>query len=465
MVDVPDSGGKLVFQNLGNLSSDENKTFSPSPDKQRTLAKPITLEGVGLHTGANVHMTVKPSQPDKGINFVRTDVDGQPTIPALVKYVTDTTRGTTISRDDVSIHTVEHIMSALAGLGIDNATIYMDGPEPPRADGSSLLFCESIVEAGIEEFDAQRRFFTVKEPVYYSSAGIHLGIYPANDFRISYTIDFNHPKLRTQFASFEITPEIYTREIVKARTFCFHYEIEALRAAGLIKGGTPDVAVVIGEEDILNTELRFADEPVRHKILDLIGDLALLGKPIKGQILAIRAGHTANAAFVRKLADYPRLRALAGLTEEPAFDMSAILSLLPHRFPFLLVDKVVYLEGREKAIGYKNVTVNEPHFTGHFPDRPVMPGVLILEAMAQVGGVLLMTTVPDPSEKLIFFASIDKVKFRKPVVPGDRLVFELTTLRLKGRICTMKGEAFVDGEMAAEAEFMAMLVDKSPKNP
>jgi len=465
MTEMISSQGNLDFKSMNWRIPEELVKATSTSAQQSTIAAPVVVEGVGLHTGEKVRLEIKPVAPDKGITFIRTDVEGNPQIPALVDYVSDTTRGTTLTREGVSIHTVEHIMSALAGLGIDNAILEMNGPEPPCTDGSSIEFARKILAAGIKLYEVPRRFFTVKEPVYYNIPGVHLGIYPSDEFRISYTIDFDHPRLRTQFASFPIVPEKYLTEIAAARTFCFHYEVEQMRAAGLIKGGTPDVAVVIGEEDILNTQLRYVDEPVRHKILDLVGDLALLGRPIKGLVLAIKAGHTANAAFVRKLKDYPRLRALAGIAEEPVFDMAAIRELLPHRYPFLLVDKVVYLEGKDRVIGYKNVTINEPFFTGHFPEQPVMPGVLILEAMAQVGGVLLMTTVPDPSDKLVLFAKIDKVKFRKPVVPGDRLVFELTTKKMKDRLCIMSGEAFVDGQTVAEAEFMAMLVDKSPQNP
>ena len=255
MQEKPLPEGNLDFKSLNWRIPEELVKATTTSAQQSTIAAPVAIEGVGLHTGEKVRLEFKPAAPDKGITFIRTDVEGKPQIPALVDYVSDTTRGTTLTRDGVSIHTVEHVMSALAGLGIDNAILEMTGPEPPCADGSSIEFVRMILGAGITLYDVPRRFFTVKEPVYYNVPGVHLGIYPSDEFRISYTIDFDHPRLRTQFASFPIVPEKYLTEIAAARTFCFHYEVEQMRAAGLIKGGTPDVAVVIGEEDILNTQL------------------------------------------------------------------------------------------------------------------------------------------------------------------------------------------------------------------
>jgi len=435
---------------------------------QRTIAGTVSLRGVGLHTGAPVRVTFQPAPPDAGVVFVRVDLDGRPQVSARVENVTGASRGTNLTQNGVTIYTVEHLCAAATGLGIDNLVVEMDGPEPPATDGSSLVFARALAEAGAVEQDRPRRRFTLDRPFDYKKDGAEITLVPEDGFRISFTIKFDHPFLKSQFYTFDLAHDDFMGQIAPARTFALQREVEMLRRGGLIKGGTLECAVVVGDTGPLNAEgFRFPDEPVRHKILDLIGDLTLARGRFGAHFIAMRSGHAANVGMIRSVKRYMEEKNRVP-TFDPAktvLDIRGILGYLPHRYPFLLVDRIVEYKPGEYAVGLKNVTYNEPFFAGHFPGAPVMPGVLIVEAMAQVGGVLLIQSVENAEGMLIYFMAIDRVKFRRPVIPGDQLILKLVPIKFKGRIAVMRGEAFVDGKIAAEGEFKAMLVERGSAPP
>ncbi len=433
------------------------------PKLQKTVMNEASVSGVGVHTGNATTMAFKPAPENTGIVFVRADLPGRPEIPALIGNVVETARGTTIGVDIggqvVKVHTVEHVLAAVAALEIDNVRVELDNNEPPIVDGSSLAFFQKLKAAGLVEQDAPRRCFELPKVVSLADEGVQLVANPASALRISFTIDFDHPVLKSQYASFEISADVFERELASSRTFCLERDVEALRAQGLIKGGSLQAAVVIGEKGVVNQEpLRYGDEFVRHKILDLLGDLTLLGMPLKAHVISIKSGHRSNVKFVREIRrlydDIDRQK------RGPVFDIDAISQIMPHRYPFLLVDRILELEEGKRVVGIKNVTVNEPFFPGHFPGRPVMPGVLIIEAMAQTGGFMILHSVENPEKILLFFAGIDKVRFKRPVTPGDQLRFELTMSSFKRGICKMQGRATVDGQLACEAELTAAMVDR-----
>ena len=452
-------------------------------DRQRTIARPVTYSGVGLHSGNQCHMTFVPAEANAGIRFVRTDLDGQPEIVVDPDHVVGVERGTTIGVNGTEVQTIEHVLAAIAARGIDNLVIELDAGEPPVADGSSLPFWKALEDAGTMELDAPRRTYRVEEPIFFEEGDVEITLLPSDRLQVSFSIDFDHPLVRHQFESFEITPEIFEREIAPARTFGFLHEIEQLKAAGLIRGGNLRNAIVIGDDKILNEDhLRFPTELVRHKILDLLGDLKVLNVDLKAHIIAHRSGHRTHLQLVRILkrrmegldggngASSPKpLPAPATVAAVPAasevgpavvMDVARIMEALPHRYPFLLVDRVVELEEARRIVGIKNVTISEAFFQGHFPGHPVMPGVLIVEAMGQVGGLLLMSMVDDPTDKVVYFTGLDRVRFRQPVRPGDRLECEVELLKRRGTFCKMRGTARVDGAVVAEAELMASLVEK-----
>ena len=439
-------------------------------DRQRTIQEPAVFSGIGLHTGNLTTVTFKPAAPDSGITFYRTDLPGRPGVPAEIDYVTDVSRGTTIAKGDAQIHTVEHVLATVVGLGIDNLDIEVDGNETPVGDGSSLPFMTVIKKAGIVEQEPERKYIRVNEPVYYRNGDVTLSVLPAEELRVTMTIAFDHVAIGTQYASFTVTPETFEHEIASARTFCFLREVKMLQDQGLIRGGTLENAVVIGDESILNDDLRFPDEFVRHKVLDLIGDLFLLGRPVKGHIIGVKSGHAMHVNFTKQIkkalsngnAQSDTLLRLQKPRPKPALDIAGIMKVLPHRFPFLLVDRIISFTPGDNALGIKNVTVNEPFFQGHWPKDPVMPGVLIIEAMAQVSSVLIFGADGKPAGKHAFFLGISNAKFRRTVVPGDQIVIECTMKRLRRNACRVKSIARVDGEVVCEAEMSFALSDASP---
>ena len=431
---------------------------------QKTIQKAVSRDGIGLHTGEATTVTLHPAEPNSGIVFVRTDLAGRPEItvgPETAHYDPLHGRRTILKSGDVEVHSMEHLLAAIAGLGVDNVRVEVSGLEVPEpGDGSALPFVEAIRAAGIVEQGVPRRAIKIHKTIVFRSGDVEILAIPSSEFRISFTIDFNHPVVGTQFLSLEMTNGVFESQIAPARTFVLERDIKALQAQGMIKGGRMESAVVVGEKEILNPDpLRFPDEFVRHKVLDLMGDLALLGRPVLGHIIAIRSGHATNVAFVQRLsreiptADHPG--------DQSEWDITDIQKILPHRYPFLLIDRVVEVESGKHVRGFKNVTINEPFFQGHFPGHPIMPAVLIVEAMAQTGGMLLLSSLEDPSNVLVYFMGIDNAKFRRPVLPGDQLRFELKMVKLKGRICKMRGEAYVDDHLVAEADLLSSTVERS----
>ncbi|RLD14522.1 MAG: 3-hydroxyacyl-[acyl-carrier-protein] dehydratase FabZ [Caldiserica bacterium] len=422
--------------------------------KQRTIKKEVSLKGIGLHTGEKCKMILKPATSNTGIVFKREKEDR--VISANVENVNGVLRGTTISKDSLTFHTIEHLLSVLFVFGIDNLVVEMSSSEPPICDGSAECFVKLVEEAGIEELDEEKKFFSLERSIEYEKGDVRIIYLPHNDFIVSCTIDYKHPFVGTQYFSLKITPENFKKEIAPARTFCFDYEVEHLHAKGLAKGGSLENAVIIGEDGIHNPPLKFKDEFVRHKILDLLGDLCLLGMPIKGHIIAFKCGHLHNINFAKKLKE-----SVSCVKEEKSpfkiLDVNEIQKIIPHRPPFLLVDKVVVYD-EKRATGFKTVNINEEFFRGHFPSRPVMPGVLIVEAMAQTACVLFMSR-PDLSHKTPYFMGIDGVKFRKPVFPGDVLKMEVEVIRPRIRGGKVFGKASVGDTLVCEAEIMFSLVD------
>jgi UDP-3-O-[3-hydroxymyristoyl] N-acetylglucosamine deacetylase/3-hydroxyacyl-[acyl-carrier-protein] dehydratase len=394
-------------------------------DRQHTLAKSVSMTGTSLHTGEQVTLTLQPAPENFGFKFRRIDLEDKPFIPALVEKVQKVERATTIAEGGVNVHTVEHVISALAGMGVDNAIIEMDANEPPIADGSSMPFVELIKSAGLQEQSAARSVFEVREPIYQETRdGTILTIVPDKKFRVSCTNVGPNGRF-TQYFSTEINPETYEKEIAAARTFVYYEDIAPLMEKGLIKGGTLEAAVVIRGDTLLSKQpLRFADEFVRHKILDIVGDLMLSGKRILGHVIAVRPGHGPNTELARSIVkQYETMRSMMPAainipSGDAVLDINEVMNILPHRYPFLLVDRIIGFEGETKCTGIKNVTINEPFFQGHFPGHPIMPGVLQLEAMAQVASIVLLR-MPGNQGKIGYFMSADKVKWRRPVLPGD----------------------------------------------
>ena len=437
----------------------------PATDRQHTLAKPASLEGTSLHTGEKVTLTLQPAPENFGLKFRRVDLEDRPFIPALVEKVQKVERATTIAEGGVNVHTVEHVLAALSAMGVDNAIIEMDANEPPIADGSALPFVELVKKAGLQVQEEARKIFEIREPIYQESRdGTILAIVPDKKFRISCT-NAGPKGAHTQFHSTEITPDIFEKEIAPARTFVYYEDIAPLLEKGLIKGGTLESAVVIRGETLFSKQpLRFADEFVRHKILDIVGDLMLSGKRILGHVIAIRPGHGPNTELAREIVrQYAEMRSMVPQVNIPSgeavLEINEVMRILPHRYPFLMVDRIVGFEGENKCTGVKSVTINEPYFEGHFPGHPIMPGVLQLEAMAQVASILLLRRSENQG-KIGYFMSADKVKWRKPVVPGDVLFIETEVTKIKRSIGVANGRCIVNGQTVSEAELMFSLVDR-----
>ena len=435
---------------------------------QRTIGGPAVIEGVGLHTGEKGTMRFMPAPVGHGVRFVRTDLAGSPEVlvrPENAHFDPGAGRRTILQQDGVQIHTMEHVLAAVAGLGIDNLRIETSTMEVPEGhDGSSAPIARALMAAGLVDQDKPTRHIKVTKPVHWAEKGVELSAVPFDGLRITFQIEYDHPLIGIQERTVDISPEVFLEQIAPARTFVLERDLELLREAGWIKGGRLESAIVVGKDGtVLNDEpLRFPDEFVRHKLLDLIGDLFILGAPVLGHFTARRSGHQGHVAFVKMLKETLPLPGRRPGGPPGEWDITAIMDLLPHRYPFLLVDRIMAIEEGVSIEGLKNVTINEPFFQGHFPGHPTMPGVLILEAMAQVGGMLMLNSVDDPGNKLMYFMGIDGAKFRRPVVPGDQLHFKLTLINAKRRTMKMRGEAFVDGQLVAEAELLATVVDKRP---
>ena len=423
--------------------------------RQQTLAAEAEFEGVGLHTGQPARMRFRPAEPGTGVRFRRVDLDGEPEIPADLDHVSGTDRGTSLAVGEAVVHTVEHVMAAVSACGIDNLWIDVDGPELPIGDGSFRPFFDVLIRAGVVTQDAPAKIITLDRPVSAEvKSGASYVAAPAAGYRVSATIDFDHPAIGRQYASFAIEQERFEEDIAPARTFGFMEEAEALRARGLALGATLENAIVLDAEGVASGELRFPDEFVRHKIGDVVGDLALLGGRVHGHVVADRPSHEGNLALAREI------RTVGRLQGQPIVDIEKIMQYLPHRYPMLLVDRILEFESGKRIVGIKNVTINEPFFQGHYPGHPVMPGVLAIEAMAQVGGLLLMEMVEEVESKAIYFMALDNVKWRRPITPGDQIRFELEMLQLRRHVCRMRGVGTVEGQVAVEAEMMAGIRDR-----
>ena len=438
-------------------------------EKQRTIKKEVSVEGIGLHTGKKALLTLRPASENTGIVFKRIDLKDSPEIKACAENVMvdkDVPRCTTIGKKNALVHTVEHFMAVLCGLGIDNLFVDIDNEEIPGLDGSGIEFLKVIKNAGIVEQDAERQYYSIPKSFTVHRGGASISITPAEDFMISYVLDYDHPVLRSQVFNVKVSPEVFEQELASCRTFCLEAEAKKLQESGLGQGATYDNTLVVGDKGVVGNKVRFPDEFARHKVLDFIGDLYLLGMPIKGHVFAFKSGHNLNVELLKKIAKQQDIEKKRGVVSEykigdkTEIGIQEIMKILPHRYPFLLVDRIVNLEKGKRAVGIKNVTINDNFFTGHFPAKPIMPGVLQVEAMAQVGGILVSANEMHKG-KIALFMSTDNVKFRKVVSPGDQLVMEVELVRERSRMASLHGVGKVDGEVVVEADVAFSFIDVS----
>jgi len=428
-------------------------TSAPVQGSRRTIARDATVQGIGLHLGQPCVLTFKPADSGAGIAFRRADRPDAAPIPARVQVAVEAERRTQLGTGEDSLHTVEHVLAAVGALGIDDLMIEMDGPEPPIMDGSAAPFFEALQAAGVVSQAGHPEWLIVRKPIRVVDGDSVYEATPADTLTLDVRIDFPHSLIGVQRGRFRITADGFYRELAAARTFGFVREVEGLRAKGLIQGASVDNTVVLDEHGLVQTTLRWPDEFVRHKALDCVGDLVLAGARVRAHITAVKPSHRGTVALVRALVQH-------AVRESSVYSIDDIMQVLPHRYPFLLVDRILEIEEGKRIVGLKNVTINEPFFQGHFPGHPIMPGVLIIESMAQVGGMLLMRSIADPASKVVYFMSLDNIKFRRPVKPGDQLRLELEVLQQRGMTCRMRGVASVDGQVATEAEMAAMIRDR-----
>jgi UDP-3-O-[3-hydroxymyristoyl] N-acetylglucosamine deacetylase / 3-hydroxyacyl-[acyl-carrier-protein] dehydratase len=426
-------------------------------EEQQTIGGEKTIEGIGLHTGERSRLRFLPAAPGTGIRFRRTDLDGAPEIAATLANVGGTDRNTTLEANGATVATVEHVLAAVVANGIDNVVIEIDAAEVPIGDGSFRGFFDLVRGAGLEAQGQPARVLTLTETVRATGpAGSTYVAVPDAAYRLATMIEFPHPLIGRQYRAFEVTAAEFGSEIAAARTFGFLKDAEALRERGLVQGVSFENAVILDEEGVASGDLRWPDEFVRHKAGDVVGDLALLGRRVRAQVIANRPSHAGNVELARALLQ----SAGRSANGTPIVDINKIMEHLPHRYPMLLVDRIIDFEAGRRIVGIKNVTINEPFFQGHYPGHPIMPGVLIIEAMAQVGGLLIMDTIENVEDKVVYFMSMDGVKWRRPVTPGDQIRFEVEMLQVRRQVCRMKGVGYVDGQIAAEAEFMAAIMDR-----
>jgi UDP-3-O-[3-hydroxymyristoyl] N-acetylglucosamine deacetylase / 3-hydroxyacyl-[acyl-carrier-protein] dehydratase len=425
--------------------------------EQQTIGREAVYEGTGLHTGEAARLRFLPAAAGTGVRFRRTDLDGAPEIPATLASVAATDRNTTLAEGDARVATVEHLLAAVCASGLDNLIIEIDGPEVPIADGSFGPYFDLLRGAGVVAQDRPAAVLELKDTVRATGpGGASYVAAPDDSYRVAAIIEFDHPLIRRQFGAYTITPDEFACEIARSRTFGFLRDAEALQGRGLVKGVSFDNAIILDESGLASGELRWADEFVRHKAGDVIGDLALLGRRVRAQIIATRPSHAGNIELARAMAQ----AAARSAQGAPIVDINKIMQHLPHRYPMLLVDRIIEFEHGRRIVGIKNVTINEPFFQGHYPGHPIMPGVLLIEAMAQVGGLLMMDAIENVEDKVVYFMTMDNVKWRRPVTPGDQVRFELEMLQFRRHTCRMKGVGYVDGQVVAEAEMMARIVDR-----
>jgi len=437
--------------------------------KQKTISREFSLSGTGLHSGAEVNLKFRPAAENAGITFVRTDIASRPSIklsPETLSVDEKISRCTALAHGDIRILTVEHLLAAVSCLGIDNLTVEIDGDEVPGMDGSSKVFFSALKNAGIKEESASREYFEIKEPIGVYNSGASILAVPDPEFRISYTLSYPQNYFPAQFFSTVINAEIFEKDLAECRTFCLGEEAEVLKAQGFGKGANYENTLVIGPQGVINNTFRFPNELARHKVVDLIGDLGLLGRPIKGHFIAVKSGHGLNVELLKRIKKQHGDFLKKGVIPRHAFgdqtviNVEEVMKLLPHRYPFLLVDRIIALAKGKKAVGIKNVTINDGFFQGHFPTRPIMPGVLMVEALAQVGGILVLADEAH-ADRLALFMATDKVKFRRMVVPGDQLVLEVEMVRDRSRTATMQGRGWVGEELAVEAEITVSFVESN----
>ncbi|MES2522205.1 MAG: bifunctional UDP-3-O-[3-hydroxymyristoyl] N-acetylglucosamine deacetylase/3-hydroxyacyl-ACP dehydratase [Gemmatimonadota bacterium] len=428
-------------------------TRQPLTGERCTIAADAVVEGIGLHLGQPCRLVFRPAKTGNGITFRRSDQPGAKDVPAKVSVAVDAERRTQLGSGADALHTVEHVLAAVGALGIDDLSIEMDGPEPPIMDGSAEPFLAALLGAGLTSNGGRPEWLVLRKTIRIEDGESVYEARPCNRLSLDISIDFPHPLIGHQQGSYTVGAESFARDLAGARTFGFVHEVEGLRAKGLIQGASTANAVVLDAEGVVDNSLRWPDEFVRHKALDCVGDLVLAGARVRAHIIAHKPSHRGTVALVRALVQH-------AVREPAVYTVEDIMQVLPHRYPFLLVDRILEIEEGKRIVGLKNVTINEPFFQGHFPGHPIMPGVLIIESMAQVGGMLLMRTIDDPASKVVYFLSLDNIKFRRPVKPGDQLRIECEVLQIRGAMCKMRGVATVDGQVVTEGEMAAMIRDR-----